>query len=68
MAPGTMYEALARLERQGLIEPLESNDRRRPYRLTPEGASRSVHIWIRNAALRRSGCGDSHPERGSDDR
>lgn len=38
IAPGTMYEALARLERQGLIEPLESNDRRRPYRLTPGGA------------------------------
>jgi DNA-binding PadR family transcriptional regulator len=38
IAPGTMYEALARLERQGLIEPLESSDRRRPYRLTSEGA------------------------------
>ncbi|MGO9975201.1 MAG: PadR family transcriptional regulator [Solirubrobacteraceae bacterium] len=38
IAPGTMYEALARLERQGLIEPLESSDRRRPYRLTAGGA------------------------------
>ena len=39
IAPGTMYEALARLERQGLIEPVTSNDRRRrPYRLTAEGA------------------------------
>ena len=38
IAPGTMYEALARLERQGLIEPLESSDRRRPYRLTADGA------------------------------
>src|ERR1700747_247658 len=38
IAPGTMYEALARLERQGLIEPLESSDRRRPYRLTAQGA------------------------------
>jgi DNA-binding PadR family transcriptional regulator len=38
VARGTMYEALARLERQGLIEPLESSDRRRPYRLTAEGA------------------------------
>ena len=38
IAPGTMYEALARLERQGLIEPVASNDRRRPYRLTAEGA------------------------------
>jgi DNA-binding PadR family transcriptional regulator len=38
IAPGTMYEALARLERQGLIEPIETSDRRRPYRLTAEGA------------------------------
>src|SRR4029078_7505722 len=32
--PGTLYEALARLQTQGLIEPVESHDRRRPYRLT----------------------------------
>jgi DNA-binding PadR family transcriptional regulator len=38
ISPGTMYEALARLERQGLIEPLESKDRRRPYKLTAPGA------------------------------
>ncbi|HWF51232.1 MAG TPA: PadR family transcriptional regulator [Solirubrobacteraceae bacterium] len=39
VAPGTLYEALSRLERQGLIEPVESHDRRRPYRLTGAGAS-----------------------------
>ena len=39
IAPGTMYEALARLDRQGLIEALESSDRRRPYRLTADGAA-----------------------------
>ncbi len=38
IAPGTLYEALARLEAQGLIEPVESDDRRRPYRLTAAGA------------------------------
>lgn len=38
IAPGTLYEALARLERQGLIEPVESHDRRRPYRLSADGA------------------------------
>src|SRR5262249_3339513 len=32
LAPGTLYEALSRLESQGLIEALESQDRRRPYR------------------------------------
>jgi DNA-binding PadR family transcriptional regulator len=38
VAPGTMYEALGRLERRGMIEPLPSEDRRRPYRLTAAGA------------------------------
>ncbi|HEY7947754.1 MAG TPA: PadR family transcriptional regulator [Acidimicrobiales bacterium] len=39
LAPGTLYEALSRLEGQGLIEALESHDRRRPYRLTSVGAA-----------------------------
>ena len=39
LAPGTLYEALARLESQGMIEALESEDRRRPYRLTAAGAT-----------------------------
>ena len=38
IAPGSLYEALARLEGQGLIEPVASTDRRRPYRLTAAGA------------------------------
>src|SRR5579864_1511181 len=39
LAPGTLYEALGRLEGQGLIESVKSDDRRRPYRLTAAGAS-----------------------------
>jgi DNA-binding PadR family transcriptional regulator len=38
MGPGTLYGALARLERLGLIEPVPSTDRRRPYRLTSQGS------------------------------
>ena len=38
LAPGTLYEALSRLEGQGFIEAVESHDRRRPYRLTAAGA------------------------------
>jgi DNA-binding PadR family transcriptional regulator len=38
LAPGTLYEALTRLEGQGFIQALESDDRRRPYRLTAAGA------------------------------
>ena len=39
LAPGTLYEALSRLEAHGLIEAIESRDRRRPYRLTAAGAT-----------------------------
>ncbi len=38
LAPGTLYEALSRLEGQGLIEAIASDDRRRPYQLTAAGA------------------------------
>ena len=37
MGPGTLYGAIARLEERGLIEPVPSDDRRRPYRLTRSG-------------------------------
>ena len=37
LGPGTLYGALARLERDGLVEPIQSADRRRPYRLTTAG-------------------------------
>ena len=39
LGPGTLYGALARLEKRGLIEALEPEDRRRPYRLTALGAT-----------------------------
>jgi DNA-binding PadR family transcriptional regulator len=37
LGPGTLYGALARLEGRGMIEPLKSEDRRNPYRLTGLG-------------------------------
>ena len=37
LGAGTLYGALARLERLGHIEALTSADRRVPYRLTPTG-------------------------------
>lgn len=39
LAPGTLYEALSRLEAHGMIEAVQSQDRRRPYRLTATGAT-----------------------------
>jgi DNA-binding PadR family transcriptional regulator len=38
LSAGTLYAVIARLEARGLIEPLESDDRRRPYRITAAGA------------------------------
>lgn len=39
LGPGTLYGALSRLEDRGLVEALEAEDRRRPYRLTSAGAT-----------------------------
>lgn len=38
LGPGTLYGAIARLEQQGWIVPLRAEERRRPYRITPQGA------------------------------
>lgn len=37
LGPGTLYGAIARLERERLIEPLSPDERRQPYRLTSKG-------------------------------
>jgi DNA-binding PadR family transcriptional regulator len=37
LGPGTLYGAITRLEESGWIRPVESENRRRPYRLTAAG-------------------------------
>lgn len=37
LGPGTLYGGITRLEAKGWIEPLPSEDRRRPYKLTSAG-------------------------------
>ena len=37
LEPGTLYGAIARLEKRGWIAAMPSEERRRPYRLTAEG-------------------------------
>lgn len=37
VGPGTLYVAIERLEQRGLVAPIASPDRRRPYRITPDG-------------------------------
>ena len=45
LGPGTLYGALDRLERLGLIESLPADDRRHPYRITAPGAAAlRVHL------------------------
>jgi DNA-binding PadR family transcriptional regulator len=39
LGPGTLYGVISRLEQRGLIVPLATQDRRRPYKLTAAGAS-----------------------------
>jgi DNA-binding PadR family transcriptional regulator len=37
LEPGTLYGALMRLEERVWIEPVESSERRKPYRITEAG-------------------------------
>lgn len=39
LEPGTLYGAITRLEKQGWIEALPKEDKRRPYRITVEGVT-----------------------------
>jgi len=40
LGPGTLYGAISRLESEGMIQALESSDRRRPYQITARGRRR----------------------------
>lgn len=55
LGPGTLYAALARLERGGLIERLPGDERRYPYRIT--GAGRSLLTEHLADAARIAGLG-----------
>jgi DNA-binding PadR family transcriptional regulator len=39
LGPGALYGAITRLEERKLIEPVASEDRRRPYRITAAGSA-----------------------------
>jgi DNA-binding PadR family transcriptional regulator len=39
LGPGALYGAITRLEERKLIEPLASEERRRPYRITAAGSA-----------------------------
>ena len=44
LGPGALYGAITRLEERGLIEPLDSDDRRRPYRITAAGSTALAEV------------------------
>ena len=48
LGPGTLYGAISRLEKDGLIEPTSPTTRRQPYRLTAKGRK---HLATQIAAL-----------------
>ena len=49
LGPGTLYGAISRLESRGLIEALEPQQRRNPYRLTGAG-QQSLRQRLRSLA------------------
>ncbi len=42
LGPGALYGAITRLEERKLIEPVASEDRRRPYQITATGSAELV--------------------------
>ncbi len=66
LAPGTLYAALDRLVDGGLIEGLEAEGRRRPYRITGLGATAlrshlEAQRQVANTGLRRLALGGVLP-------
>jgi DNA-binding PadR family transcriptional regulator len=50
LGPGTLYGSLTKLVERGLITPLPSDDRRRPYEITEPGQAAlaaALQTWAR---------------------
>jgi DNA-binding PadR family transcriptional regulator len=66
LGAGTLYGALATLEKAGLVEGLPEEDRRRPYQITPSGREHlrerlSEAARIAGIGLRRMGIAPVQP-------
>jgi DNA-binding PadR family transcriptional regulator len=56
LGPGTLYGAIGALERDGLIQALPGEDRRRPYEITATGRrALQDELSSMTAVLRRAG-------------
>jgi DNA-binding PadR family transcriptional regulator len=67
LGPGALYGAITRLEQRGLIEPLDSDDRRRPYRITEAGTTALAEVVADMRRLADTGAarlGSGQPDAG----
>jgi DNA-binding PadR family transcriptional regulator len=55
LGPGTLYGAITRLEHEGFVEPLEPEERRRPYRITDTGVTALLGLLESMEAVARVG-------------
>ena len=55
LGPGTLYGAITRLEARGWIRAIDSEDRRRPYRITAEGQGQLQQDLTRLTQILRTG-------------
>jgi DNA-binding PadR family transcriptional regulator len=55
LGPGALYGAITRLEERKLIEPLASEDRRRPYRITASGSAELASALADLRRIERTG-------------
>jgi DNA-binding PadR family transcriptional regulator len=56
LGPGTLYGAIASLERDGLIRAIPGEDRRRPYEIAPAGRhALRDELSAMSVVLRRAG-------------
>lgn len=55
LGPGTLYGAIGRLERLGLVEALPGQGRRKPYRLTDTGLAEARRVLDEMAAIASHG-------------
>jgi DNA-binding PadR family transcriptional regulator len=55
LGPGTLYGALSRLQREGMIAALPADERRRPYRITRMGTEALTAQLSANAHLAQVG-------------
>lgn len=55
LGPGTLYGAITRLEQNEWIQPVPSDDRRQPYRITPEGRAHLTSLLEQLNAVVKTG-------------